>query len=257
MYNRCKPCCSHCRCVHFIAPNCCEDLSQSTWSFNVGHEGTGNDCCEGRQFAMTKSIWPHLSCLRLGAKRCFRNNLQQSHAGLSVQTESSMTRNKHLTAQAASSDLCPPPEKNGALRLLSLNLTHYRWEMRIKCSRLFWLVAANHRIIAASRLQALIFSCVYRPLTGVESNRKHGHSQALAWSLEHDKSYHISKTAQRREGFADQSSNRMIRTEQQPHHRKCERQRLGNYQQDCHSGNRTQKQSSSRQDFEAALAANH
>ena len=138
-----------------------------------------------------------------------------------------MTGNKHLTAQAASSDLCLPPEKNGALRLLSLSLTHYRWEMRINCPRLFWLVAANHRIIAASRLQALISSCLYRPLTGVESNRKHGHSQALAWSLEHDKSYPISKTAQRREGFADQSSNRMIRTEQQPHHRHRSRAAAG------------------------------
>ena len=49
---------------------------------------------------------PSLFCLRLGAKRCFRNHLQQSHAGLSVLIELSMTGNKHLAAQAACSDLC-------------------------------------------------------------------------------------------------------------------------------------------------------
>ena len=56
---------------------------------------------------------PNLFCLRLGAKRCFRDHLQQSHAGLGVLIELSIKGNKDLAAQAACSDLCPPGEERG------------------------------------------------------------------------------------------------------------------------------------------------
>ena len=85
----------------------------ATWSFNVRHEGTGNDCYKGRHFAMTKSIWPHRTYAACDWAQAGASvtTCRQSHAGLSVQIESSMTENKHLAAQAASSDLCPSPRE--------------------------------------------------------------------------------------------------------------------------------------------------
>ena len=65
------------------------------------------------------------------------------------------------------------------------------------CPRSFRLTTEDHRIVAAARLQALISSCLYRPLIAVESNREHDQSQGVAWSLEHDNSHHISTIAQR------------------------------------------------------------
>ena len=48
------------------------------------------------------------------------------------------------------------------------------------CPRWFELIAECHRIVAAACLQALISSCLCRPLIAVESNSEHDHAQALA-----------------------------------------------------------------------------
>ncbi len=82
----------------------------------------------------------------------------------------------------------PPPEKNGALRLLGLNFNSLQVGNENQVSKVVLASCrkpSHRRRIPPAGVDLLLS---HRPLTGVERKREHEHSQALAWSFEHDKS---------------------------------------------------------------------